>query len=84
MRSSAPMNNASNVIATNCENHRLKKSQEVHLFIQRLVYMRRFNTRVFCNCFVLTDLSKVTAVFTNSHITRGHEERGSRRMLSHI
>lgn len=33
MRSFVPMNNASNVIAMNYENHRLKKSQEVDLFI---------------------------------------------------
>lgn len=84
MRSSVPMNNASNVIATNCEKHRLKKSQEVHLFIQRLVYMRRSTIRLFCSCFVLTDLSEVTAVFSNSHLMRGHGEAGRRRMRSHM
>jgi len=52
MRSFVPMKNASNVVAMNCESHRLKKSQEVDLFIQRLVYIRRFTTRLCCNCFV--------------------------------
>lgn len=40
MRAFGPMNKASNVIAMTCENHRLRKSQEVDLFIQRLVCLR--------------------------------------------
>lgn len=70
-----------NVIARNCENHRLKKLQEVDLFIQTLVYIRRFTTSLCCNCFVLTGLSKLTAVFTKSPIMRGHEEGEGRRRV---
>lgn len=82
MRALVPVNN---VIARNCENHRLKKLREVDLFIQTLVYIRRFTTSLCCNCFVLTGLSKLTAVFTKSPIMRGHEEgEGRRRIFFHV
>ena len=82
MRSGGNINKASTVIAMNWENHRFKKSQAVNLFIQKLVYIRRFTTRLCCNCFVQIGLSNLTAVFIKSHTMRGHGERGGRRRRS--
>lgn len=59
-----------------------KSLQEDDLFIQRLVCIR-FKTRLCCNCFSLTGLSKLTAAFTKSQVRRGHEGGARRRMLSH-
>lgn len=82
MRSFGPLNKASNALAMTFENHRLKKSQEVDLFIQRLARIR-FKTSLSCYCFVLTGLSK-QLLLLKSQVRGGQEGGAGKRMLSHV